>query len=174
MPELPRFGINMRLPKEFDSVTWFGRGPHENYCDRKTSAFVGLYRQSVDELFEPYISPQENGYRTDTRWVLLRDEECRGIMVGGKPLLGFSALWYTADDLTQPERGSRNIKDLKKRDFIDVNIDLKQMGVGGDNSWGALPHPQYQLPYKEYEFKFFIMPTDRHFEPMDIYRKQSE
>jgi len=158
LPELPRFGIQMQLPGNFNQVTWFGRGPWENYQDRKTSAFVGCYSSSVDELYTPYIRPQENGYRTDVRWVEFSGKEKVGLLIKGSPLIGFSALPYTYEDLASYKRGGKHTWDLKKRDFIDLMIDYKQMGVGGDDSWGAWPYPAYLLPAKEYTFSFSMKP----------------
>jgi len=122
-------------------VTWFGRGPWENYQDRKTGSFVGLYSASVQELYTPYIRPQENGYRTDVRWIEFSGEGNTGIRVEGMPLLCFSALPYTYEDLASYTRGVKHACELVRRDFIDVNIDLNQSGVGGDDSWGAEPYP---------------------------------
>ena len=139
LPELPRLGMTMQIPLAFDQVRWYGRGPHENYSDRKTSALVGVYNSTVRELFEPYISPQENGYRTDVRWVAFLNNRGDGLMAIGMPLICFSALHYTNEDLTQTSRGTMHPTDLKERDFVFLNLDYKQMGVGGDNSWGARP-----------------------------------
>ncbi len=158
LPELPRFGLTMELPRDFENIKWFGRGPHENYCDRKTSALVGLYESTVDEQFVLYISPQENGYKTETRWLQLTDKTGKGLKIIGEPLFGFSALFYTTEDLTQKKRGRLHTYQLKKRNFISLNIDLKQMGVGGDNSWGARTHTKYILPDKVYKFNYKLMP----------------
>ncbi len=157
--EMPRFGFSLQLPRSFDQAAWYGRGPHENYCDRNSSAFVDLHRSTTADLsFSLYVSPQEYGYRTDTRWLLFQDKSGCGLLVTGSPLFGFSALYHTAEDLTQPARGSMHPNELIEQDFVSVHIDLKQMGVGGDNSWGALPHPQYLLPFAPYEFTFCLEP----------------
>ncbi|HEX9970729.1 MAG TPA: beta-galactosidase small subunit, partial [bacterium] len=161
LPELPRFGMKMTLPKSFDQALWYGRGPHENYWDRNTSALVGIYRSTVRELFEPYISPQENGYRTDVRWVAFLNDKGNGLMAVGMPLICFSALPYTNEDLTQQSRGTMHPTDLKERDFVFLNLDYKQMGVGGDDSWGARPHSQYNLPAQEYSYKFRLKPVTK-------------
>ncbi len=158
LPDMPRFGINLQIPEAYSHVSWFGRGPQENYWDRNTAAFVGLYENSVDELYYPYASPQENGNRTDTRWIAFTDEEGNGLLATGMPLLSWSALRYTLEDLSQNTRGSKHTFDLKKKDYISVNLDFKQMGVGGDNSWGAWPHPQYRLPSNEYSYEFKLSP----------------
>ncbi len=158
LPELPRFGLNLQLPVNMNHATWFGRGPWENYQDRYSSAFVGRYSATVDELYTPYIRPQENGYRTDVRWVEFTGKEKVGLIFSGSPLICFSALPFTFDDLASYERGIKHTWDLKKRDFVDVNIDYKQMGVGGDDSWGAWTYPTYRLPAKEYTFSFSMKP----------------
>ena len=138
--------------------TWYGRGPFENYRDRKTAAFVGLYETTAAEPI-PYVSPQEYGNRTDTRWVAVRDS--RG---PGPPRLRRSRssssppipIW--PEDLTQESRGSKHPPDVQRRDFICLTLDAAQMGVGGDDSWGARVHPQYTLPAKDYSFTFILRP----------------
>lgn len=159
LPEMPRFGNRFKLPENMAQVTWYGRGPHENYWDRKSSAFVGLYEKSVDELYFPYISPQENGNRCDTRWIAFYNPEGVGLMVIGMPHFSWSALPYTMEDLSQESRGTRHTYELHKRNFISLNIDFMQMGVGGDNSWGAMPHKQYRIPVKEYSYEYRISPV---------------
>lgn len=158
LPDMPRFGMQLNIPKEYSHFSWFGRGPQENYWDRKTAAFVGLYEKTAEELYFPYASPQENGNRTDTRWVAFTDEKGNGLLATGMPLLSWSALPYTMEDLSQNLRGTKHTIDLKKNNFISVNLDFKQMGVGGDNSWGAWPHLQYRLPAKEYSYEFKLSP----------------
>lgn len=161
LPELPRFGVKLQLPKDFEKMEYFGRGPQENYCDRKTAAHVGVYRSTVTEQYFPYVSPQENGNRTDVRWIAFTDEQGNGLMVVGMPLLSLSALHYTIEDLTQESRGTRHTIDLQKKDFVALNFDLKQRGVGGDDSWGAKPHAQYCLLGVSYSFQFRLSPVTR-------------
>jgi beta-galactosidase len=159
MPEMPRYGTRLEIPGQFSKVTWYGRGPQENYCDRKTGAFVGIYTGTTDGLYFPYIRPQENGYRTDTRWVALQDEKGRGLMVIADSLVSFSALNYTTNDFDQGSADNyRHTKDLVKKDFITLNVDYGQTGVGGDDSWGARPHEQYTLNYGEYSYTYTIRP----------------
>lgn len=154
LPELPRFGLNMRISPGFSKVTWYGRGPWENYIDRNTASFVGLYESSVDEQFIPYVRPQENGYKTDVRWMILGSGSEPGLKFTGQPLFCFSALPYTYDDLKGFRQGGKHLHDLERKPFTDLNIDLGQMGVGGDDSWGARTHPQYTLPAREYRYTF--------------------
>ncbi|HOW24431.1 MAG TPA: glycoside hydrolase family 2 TIM barrel-domain containing protein [Bacteroidales bacterium] len=159
LPEMPRFGMKMRLNKVLGELQWYGRGPHENYCDRYTSAFVGLYESTPEEMYFPYIRPQENGYRTETRWLTLADHQGIGLKFAGMPLFGFSVLPYTIENLDQGiKKNYQHTCDLIPTDFYEVMIDLKQMGVGGDDSWGARPHSQYQIPAGKYTFSFRMTP----------------
>jgi beta-galactosidase len=169
IPEIPRMGMQMQLPGEFTNLKWLGRGPHENYVDRKTSADVGLYESTVADQYTPYIRPQENGYKTDTRWLTLTDDNGNGILVSGEPLICFAALNNIHDDFESPGKISQYRKDaktanthtidVKPRDLVNLNVDLGQMGVGGDNSWGAIIHPKYRLLEKKYEYTFRIRPV---------------
>jgi len=158
LPELLRFGMQMRMPRDFEYVQWYGRGPHENYWDRKTSAFIGLYANTVRDQNVKYASPQENGYKTDVRWVALTKKNGVGLLAVGLPTLCFSALPYSTEDLTQESRGTKHPTDLEERDFIEFHVDYKQTGVGGDNSWGARPLEHYTLFPKEYSYSFRLRP----------------
>ncbi len=160
LPPLPRFGTNLVLHDAFTAVEYFGRGPHENYQDRYTSALVGRYVTTVAELGFVYSRPQENGYRTDTRWVTFRDKNGLGVRIAGTSgLIGFNARHHYDSDLDPGEtKAQRHSIDVPQRDLISINIDTKQMGVGGDNSWGAQPHHQYQLPAQDYQFSYVISP----------------
>ena len=156
---LPRFGNAMVIPLDYDEVEWYGRGPYENYWDRKTSAFIGIYKSSVEDLYVPYIRPQENGYRTDNRWLKLTDKEGNGIKFSGMPLVSFSALRNPTSDFDPGMRkAQKHTIDIKPKDEIYLNIDYKQMGVGGDNSWGARTWEKYQLKPKNYSYTYFIEP----------------
>jgi len=171
IPEIPRMGMQLQLPEEYRNLKWLGRGPHENYADRKTSADVGLYESTVDDQYVPYIRPQENGYKTDTRWLTLTDDSGSGILVSGNPLICFAALKNIHDDFESPGKLSQYRKDAKSanthttdvnpRELVNLNVDLGQMGVGGDDSWGAEIHPEYRLPDKKYEYSFRIRPVVR-------------
>lgn len=172
LPELPRFGMNFRIPAEYHQARWFGRGPFENYEDRKTSAFVALYESEVQDMFFPYVRPQESGTRTDIRWMTLSDDDGNGLMITGMPLFSASALPYTIDQLDYAESRLRHPADLKANDFIDVNVDLKQMGVGGNDSWGARPLRQYILPSRPYSFTFGIRVINEKDDPMILGKRQ--
>ncbi|MBP1661241.1 MAG: lacZ 11, partial [Candidatus Aminicenantes bacterium] len=157
LPEMPRFGLKMAVPAAFDRVQWFGRGPFENYADRKTAAFVGLHETTAGEPF-PYVSPQEYGNRTDTRWMAVRDSAGWGLLVAGDPVIEFSAHPHWPEDLTQVSRGSMHPPEIQKRDFVCLTLDAAQMGVGGDDSWGARVHPQYTLPAVDRSFALVLRP----------------
>jgi beta-galactosidase len=154
LPELPRFGVQMTLPAGFEQLEWYGRGPHESYWDRKGSAYVGVYRGTVDEQFVDYSVPQENGNKTDVRWVAIGGEQ-GGVMMAGMPLLNFSAHHYTADDL----ESAAHSFELTRQSFVTLNLDLQQTGVGGNDSWGARPDEDVTLWTQPYRFAFRICPA---------------
>jgi beta-galactosidase len=153
LSEIPRLGMQLQIHEGFNQVTWLGRGPFENYEDRKYAAHVGIYSSTVDELNYAYIRPQETGYRTDVRWMALQNDKGVGLLVVGNPFFCFGASHFSRDDFENGfEKEQKHSTDIKKHPWTSLNIDYKQMGVGGDNSWGALPHPQYLLPVKRYSY----------------------
>ena len=158
LPELPRFGLNFTMPAGFNKIEWQGRGPFENYPDRNTAAFIGHYTSTVDEQFVPYVRPQENGYKTDVTFLEIKDNDGYGLDFFGDLKFCFSALPFTYDEMKGFKQAGKHAGDLIKQDFTDLNIDLTQMGVGGDDSWGAQTHPQYLLPAKNYEYSFYFKP----------------
>ncbi|MCP5104701.1 MAG: DUF4981 domain-containing protein, partial [bacterium] len=163
LPNLPRFGMQVEVPGEYDRVTWFGRGPHESYWDRRTGAPVGRYSAPVAKQIHRYVRPQENGNKTDVRWAALTGKDGSGLLVVGMPHLYVSAWPFRMADL---ERG-RHIYEPRGRDTVTLNLDYRQMGVGGDNSWGARPHPQYTLPPKPYGYSFRLTPIPANTESID-------
>ncbi len=171
LPEIVRMGMNMVMPREFAEITWFGRGPFESYQDRKTSAFVGLYSGLVADQYWAYLRPQENGNKTDVRWMAITNNDGAGLLFVGKQLLEVSAHHNIMEDFESLERTdgrqvegvnvvNRHTTDVKERNITSVNIDYKQMGVGGDDSWGAKTHDQYRLTKKEYNYSFSIKPIN--------------
>jgi beta-galactosidase len=156
VPELPRVGMRVLIPGEFRSVEWYGRGPHETYWDRRTGAAVGLYRSTVDELWTPYVEPQETGNRTDVRWVSFTNASGAGLRAVGLPELYFSAWPFAASELERAKHSA----EIQMSKEITVNLDYRQMGVGGDDSWGAQPHAEYRLPAdKTYQYSFRLEPV---------------
>ncbi len=158
LPLIPRLGTRFHIPKEIDKIEWYGRGPHENYCDRKTSAFVGKYKSTVEKQPFNYSSLQETGHKTDTRWVSFSGDNTI-IKFEGEPLLEFSALPYTLETLDRKKRGSLHLYDLKESDYNEIIIDYKHTGVGGDDSWWSKPHTQYIIRAKEYNWHFSFSPN---------------
>jgi beta-galactosidase len=159
LPDLPKVGMTLTLPRSFDRVEWFGRGPHENYADRKTGAWVGTYRKGVEDMFYPYIRPQETGNRTDVRWIALSNEAGVGLLAVSDSLMSASALLYADEDLDEGDSPTyRHTFDLEPRDYVTLDLDHAQMGLGGDTSWGARPHTQYRLPPQPYEYRVRLLP----------------
>jgi len=157
-PEVPRFGMSMELPEGYDQLQYFGRGPHENYIDRNHSSHVGLYSSNVDEQYVPYISNGENGNKTEVRWLALTNSVGQGIMIKGSPTIDFSTLHYSQDQLDRDVRDGAHTIDLQKSEKIFLNVDWKQMGVGGDNSWGARTHAEYVIRDGFMEYSYLISP----------------
>jgi beta-galactosidase len=164
--ELPKFGLKMQLPKEFDQLKWLGRGPFENYQDRKSAAFVDLYESTVAEQYVPYIRPQENANKTDVQWLSLTNKAGFGLKVRAleKPF-SMSALHYLTEDFQSQVRalGGKNKKnrhtiDVKERDLVALEIDCVQQGLGGDDSWWQKPHQAYRLQERVYIYSFVLEP----------------
>ncbi len=167
LPKLPRIGMQMAVAPGFERITWLGPGPHETYCDRK-DAKVGLYSGTVSEQFYwHYTKPGESGNKVDVRWVALRNDTGIGLLAVGQPLLSVNALHYTTDDL----QNARHPFELVKRDFITLNLDLKQQGVGGDNSWGAWPHDEHLIPCQDYSYAFVLRPLHGESKPEELARQ---
>jgi len=160
LPEIPRIGMQLLLPSEFDSISWFGRGPHESYWDRKTSASIDVYEGTVWEQYHPYVRPQENGNKTDVRWLALYNDNGIGLMAIGDPVISTSAHQFYQNDLDHPGKDApqRHLNDIQPKEIITWNIDYKQMGVGGDNSWGAKTHKEYTISPGNYSFSFLLIP----------------
>lgn len=159
LPEIPRIGMTLLLNEAFQQLEWYGRGPHENYQDRKTAAAIGLYKGLVKDQHTDYVRPQENGNKTDVRWLALLSKEHIGLFIQANPIFEFSVRNYLNSDLNHPGKGHhKHLSDVPVRDLITLNLNHKQMGVGGDNSWGARVHKQYTLPAQAYTFQFRMRP----------------
>ncbi len=159
LPPLPRLGSRLHIPASLNKLKWYGRGPQENYCDRNTAAYVGIYESTVQEQAFPYASLQETGYKTDVRRLSLTDNKGNGFTIQGEPIFCFSALNYTIEDLTRDRRGSLHLHEVPARNFTELHIDLKQMGVAGDDSWRSKPHTKYIIQPIEYEYSYTIIPN---------------
>ncbi|MBN2326084.1 MAG: DUF4981 domain-containing protein [Candidatus Omnitrophica bacterium] len=156
LPILPRIGLQMVVSGEYDRFSWLGRGPHENYPDRKESALAGLYSGTVDEQYVPYVQPSENGNKCDVRWASLTNDQGQGLLAEGMPLLNVSAHHYTTQDLDR----AAHTCDLKRRDDITLNLDFEMLGVGGDDSWTPMTvHPPYRVHPKPAKYRLHIAPV---------------
>ena len=160
LPIIPRIGTNLVLNNQYQKVDWYGRGPHESYADRKTSAFVGNYKANVSDLYFAYIRPQENGNRTEVRSVSFTNKNNKGVQISSTDeLLSFSSHHQLNSDFDEGDKKiQKHTYDIPVRKLVNVNIDFKQMGVGGDTSWGAMPHKEYQIESGNYSYTFIIKP----------------
>jgi len=150
---LPKIGFQLEMPSEMDNVKWYGRGPGENYSDSKEAGRFGVYTKSVDELFTPYIYPQENGNRMDVRFVSITDGSGIGLLAAGVKALEFSARRYTDGDLEAAQHAS----DLIPRDFITLNLDYRQNGLGS-NSCGPSQSLENKVAAEEFRFRLLLKP----------------
>ena len=157
-----RYGMQLQMPKRFDTVKYYGRGPQENYCDRNSSQFLGYYEGKVSDQYYPYVRPQESGNHTDIRWFEVTDGQ-RGLLFYGDAPMECSALPFLVEDLDagpfKDHRWGQHSGDLVERPLTQVHIQQRQMGLGCVNSWGAWPEKQYMLPLQAYDFTFAIRPV---------------
>lgn len=161
LPEIPRFGLRMVLPAEYEQMSWLGRGPQENYADRKTGSLIGLYKGTVWEQFHPYVRAQETGNKCDVRWMSFCNNKGEGLLIKGMQPLSMSAWNFPLEDIEyrpfDVER--RHGGSIEKKEMVWVNVDLLQMGVGGDTSWGAQVHPEYTITPSARAYSFTIQPV---------------
>ena len=160
LPELPRFGMRMKLNGAYDNLSYYGRGPWENYSDRNTASFLGQYSDKIiNQYTRTYIRPQEAGYKTDVRWLTLKNTKGQGLKIEGQQPVGFSALNISTEDLDPGKKKSQRHPsdlDLDSQDAVYLHLDYKQRGVGGDTSWGSLPHEPFRLLEKKYSYSYVI------------------
>ena len=158
-PHLMRYGMQLQMPKQFDRIEFYGKGPQENYCDRNNFANLDIYSQMVSEQYWGYVRPQESGNKTQVRWWKVLNAAGKGFQFESTEPMECSAIPYLDDDLTLGEdKGQQHSGDLVERPFTTVNIAQKQMGMGCVNSWGAWPRQEYMVPFKDYDFKIIITP----------------
>lgn len=156
LPYIPEVGTILFLPRRLDRLHYYGRGPEENHWDRNDGTDVGLYSGTVAEQWTPYIRPQENGNKTDVRWAALTGRDGVGLLVSGEPLLEVNASHFTPEDLSN---GVRHDYQLTPRDAVVLRVNHRQMGVGGDNSWGAHTHDEYKLfANRDYAYTYRLRP----------------
>ena len=169
LPNLPKIGMQCGILRSYDQITWYGRGPQENYMDRCYGADVGIYSLSLDKFMEPYVMPQENGNRCDVRWMFLSDQNM-GLLIVADSLLSMSAWPYTEENINQ----AKHTNELIDAGYITLNIDLKQMGVGGNDSWSdvAAPLEKYQIKPAVYSYSFYMVPCTLKLETISKYAKE--
>lgn len=185
--DVPRIGVRFRLPAQMNNVSYFGRGPEENYIDRNAGTLIGEYEAKAEALYFPYVRPQENGHHTDTRWLSLTRNNGKGLTIQADSVIGFNALRNSVEDFDSEEalphpyqwsnfspeevanhdeekarnvlRRMHHINDISPRDYVEVCVDMKQQGLAGYNSWGAAPYGKYALPAnREYRWGFTLIP----------------
>ena len=159
-----RYGMQLQMPKRYNTIKYYGRGPNENYIDRNASEFLGFYENLVSKEYYPYVRPQESGNHTDVRWFTVLDGQTkRGLTFVSSAPIECSALPYLLSDLDagpfREHKWGQHSGDLTPRSLTQVHIQQRQMGLGCVNSWGAWPEKQYMLPYQDYDFSFFIKPV---------------
>ena len=164
-PDMARFGMVMQLPYEMERSAYYGRGPIENYGDRKLSQRIGIYNQTADEQFYPYIRPQENGLKSDVRWWNQTTAQGKGMRIEAVEPFSVSALHYAIEDLDEPKptKGQRHSTQVPKSKYTNLCIDGAHTGVGGANSWSnwGLALPKYRVPYQDRTFTFQFVPMNQ-------------
>ena len=160
--ELFRYGMSIQMPKQYNQVEYYGRGPIETYCDRKDSEFLGIYKNKVNDEYFEYVRPQESGNHVDIRWFSVIDNNGKGLQFYSNAPMEASALPYTNDQIDdgmhKDKKWGRHSGDLISSGMTTVHVQQKQLGLGCVNSWGAWPRNEYRLPYKDYDFTFAIKP----------------
>jgi beta-galactosidase len=157
LPDIPKVGMTCGIAGDLRRISWYGRGPLENYIDRRTGFNVEIYSLPITEFMEPYIVPQENGNRTDVRWMLLSNPARQGLLVVADSLLSMSAWPYAKEEFNRV----KHLHEMKEANFVTLNIDLVQMGVGGNDSWSdvAAPLEKYRIKAGKYAYRFFLCPV---------------
>ena len=159
-----RYGMQLQMPQQYNKVQYYGRGPVENYIDRNSSEFLGIYENQVADEYFPYVRPQESGNHTDVRWFRVLNGQGRGLEFYSNAPMEASALNYLVEDLddgvTKDKLIGSHSGDLVERPLTQVHIQQRQMGLGCVNSWGAWPRQEYMVPCKEYDFTFVIRPVE--------------
>ena len=152
MPVLPKIGLTTKVSSKFSNFEWYGRGPYENYPDRKIGSLIDRYQHNIDELYFPYIRPQENGNRTDVRWLSFSDSDGTGVIVFGDQNFNFSAQRFSLENLTN----AKHTNELRQDNSININIDHKMMGLGGDDSWNPRTHDEYLIHPGKYNYSYLF------------------
>ena len=144
LPDMPEFGMLFKLDADYDRVRWYGLGPEESYADRQRGARLGVFEKTVEENLARYLVPQECGNKCGVRWAKVTDRRGRGMVFFGQDL-SVNVLPYTPHEL----ENAAHAYELPPVHYTVVRVALAQMGVGGDDSWGARTHPEYLLPAEQ-------------------------
>ena len=190
-PELPRIGVRFRIPTDINQLEYLGRGPEENYCDRNNGTLIGHYKSTAEQQYVPYVRPQENGHKTETRWLALTDKTGKGLLfIADSNFMEFNVSRNRIEDFDGEESNrpyqwqnftqgeshdplmaknrkpkQTHVNDIFPRNFVEVCLDHRMMGVAGDDSWGSQPYPKYKLPTnKDYHWSFTILPIKNNME----------
>lgn len=151
--QMPKFGMRMRLPATMNTIEWYGRGAFENYPDRKSGALIGYYKMTLEDFITPYVVPQDNANRCDVRWFSINNASGKKMTISGLQPLCFRIWPYSEEDIEQAQHNYQ----LPRRDYININIDLNIIGVGGNDSWGARTLKQYTIDgNKSYSYGFVM------------------
>lgn len=157
-----RFGMLLQMPYSMEKSTYYGRGPIENYSDRKDCMRIAIYNDDADNQYFPYIRPQESGTKSDIRWWKQTDATGLGLQVKSCAPFYASALHFDTEELDDgDEKEQRHSFDLKKSKFTNLFLDAAHMGVGGENSWGAWPLEKYRIHYGNKTFNFVLIPQTK-------------
>lgn len=186
-PDIPRVGVRFRIPSAVNQIEYFGRGPEENYCDRNRGSLIGHYKSTAEQQYVAYVRPQENGHKTETRWLAVTDKAGKGLLfVADSNHMEFNVSRNRVEDFDSEESNrpyqwqnftknevhnadkARNrkpkqthVNDVIARNFVEVCLDHRMMGVAGDDSWGSQPYEQYRLPAnREYQWSFMVVPVN--------------
>jgi beta-galactosidase len=157
LPNIPKVGMTCGIADDYRQILWYGRGLHENYIDRRYGFDVAIYSLQITRFMEPYVIPQENGNRTDVRWMYLSNQSQQGMLVVADSLLSMSAWPYNE----AAYKTAKHANELSESGYVTLNIDLIQMGVGGNDSWSevAAPLEKYQVKAKNYAYRFYLFPV---------------
>lgn len=186
--DLPRIGLRFRVPKNINQIEYYGNGPDENYIDRNAGARIGIYKTTAEDMYFSYVRPQENGHRTETRWLSLTGNKHKGLKILADKTIEFNALRNSVEDFDSEENKNKpyqfknfnkestaansdeksknklrrhtHINDIEFKDFVEVCVDMKMMGVAGYNSWGDQPMPEHSIPAdQDYQWSFWVRPV---------------
>jgi len=153
LKDMPEFGMIFKFNADYDRVAWYGCGPEETYADRRSGAKLGIYSNKVMDNMAEYLVPQECGNKAGVRWGKVTDARGRGVLFSAEGEMNFSALPYTPHEL----ENAKHPYELPQVHYTVVRVSAEQMGVGGDDAWGALVHPEYLVDVskrKEFTFTF--------------------